>query len=49
MEDNFSLTWIILVSKGIIVLTYEITQETIENMELNVIRKVKFEETVCLE
>lgn len=43
MDDDLNLTWI-SISENIIVLTYEAIKETVENVKLNVIKKVKVEE-----
>lgn len=47
MEDDFNFTWI-LVTEDIIVLSYETIKDTVENVELNIIKKFKVEERACL-
>lgn len=47
MYNDFNFSWI-LVSEDIIVLTYGANKDTVESVELNVIKKVKVEERACL-
>lgn len=47
MDNDFNFSWI-SVSEDIIVLTYGAIKDTVESVELDVIKKVKVEERPCL-
>lgn len=46
MGNDFNFTWI-AVSEDTVVLTYAAIKETLENVQLNVIKKVQVEGRAC--